>query len=228
MVDSFLGRWSQRKADAREGKPLTEPEVAPTPEAPPPSAVLAQPTAVPGVPTAMPVQNLAANADQPGPPPPLTLQDAQALNKDSDFKPFIDRGVDPTVRNTAMKKLFTDPHFNVMDGLDTYIDDYSQPDPLPLAMLRQMASAQFLKLVDAEPERAQAGGANAEPLPDPLPDPLPPLVSGPDATPLSLATPAATPSDPTPLTRQDHYANPDLRLQPDHAAGRPDLGSGAA
>jgi len=111
-----------------------------------------------------------------------------------------------------MKKLFTDPHFNVMDGLDTYIDDYSQPDPLPLAMLRQMASAQFLKLVDEEPESAKAGDPNANPLPNSLPPP----------------TPEATPSDPTPLTRQDHHANPDLRLQPDHAAGPPDLGSGAA
>ena len=31
-----------------------------------------------------------------------------------------------------MKKLFSDPHFNVMDGLDTYIDDYGKPDPIPL------------------------------------------------------------------------------------------------
>ena len=30
-----------------------------------------------------------------------------------------------------MKKLFSDPHFNVMDGLDTYIDDYGKPDPIP-------------------------------------------------------------------------------------------------
>jgi hypothetical protein len=33
------------------------------------------------------------------------------------------------VRNAALKKLFTDPHFNVMDGLDVYIDDYGKPDP---------------------------------------------------------------------------------------------------
>ena len=30
-----------------------------------------------------------------------------------------------------MKKLFADPHYNVMDGLDVYIDDYSKPDPIP-------------------------------------------------------------------------------------------------
>jgi hypothetical protein len=59
--------------------------------------------------------------------------------------------MDPAVRNAAMKKLFADPHFNVMDGMDTYIDDYSLPDPLSAATLRKMASAQFLKLFDEEP-----------------------------------------------------------------------------
>jgi hypothetical protein len=37
-----------------------------------------------------------------------------------------------------MKKLFSDPHFNVMDGLDSYIADYGKPDPIPLSMLRLM------------------------------------------------------------------------------------------
>ena len=37
-----------------------------------------------------------------------------------------------------------------MDGLDTYIDDYSKPDPMPAAMLRQMAQSKFLGLFDDE------------------------------------------------------------------------------
>ena len=86
--------------------------------------------------------------------------------QDSDFKPFIARGVDPAVRNAAMKKLFTDPHYNVMDRLDIYIDDYSQADPLPLSMLRKMASAQFLNLVDEEPESPTPAAAVAEPITD--------------------------------------------------------------
>jgi hypothetical protein len=61
------------------------------------------------------------------------------------------RGVTTDVRNAAVKKLFADPHFNVMDRLDIYIDDYSQPDPLPAAMLRQMVSARF-----PEPGRRRA------------------------------------------------------------------------
>ena len=51
-----------------------------------------------------------------------------------------------------MKKLFADPHYNVMDGLDTYIDDYSTPDPIPKAMLRQMVQARMLGLLDDELE----------------------------------------------------------------------------
>ena len=60
------------------------------------------------------------------------------------------QGVAPEVKNAAMKKLFADPHFNVMDRMDIYIDDYSQADPLPLAMLRQMNGAKFLNLFEDE------------------------------------------------------------------------------
>ena len=152
MADGFLGRWAQRKLDARQGKPLVEPEPAAKPA--PPATVA--PTAAP-VATVVQAAPPASDGAPPAPatpaaPPPPTLQEAQALGQDSDFKPFIAKGVDPAVRNAAMKKLFTDPHYNVMDRLDTYIDDYSQADPLPLSMLRQMASAQFLKLVDEEPD----------------------------------------------------------------------------
>lgn len=136
MAEGFLGRWSQRKVDARQGKPLVEPEVV----APPPhTAHLIEPTLVPA--------EQVAPDDKPEVPAP-SLQDVQALGRESDYTPFVARGVDPAVRNAAMKKLFTDPHYNVMDRLDTYIDDYSQPDPLPASMLRKMASAQFLKLLD--------------------------------------------------------------------------------
>ena len=51
-----------------------------------------------------------------------TLQDIPALTPESDFKPYLNQGVEPHVRNAAMKKLFTDPRYNVMDRLDTYID----------------------------------------------------------------------------------------------------------
>jgi len=54
--------------------------------------------------------------------------------------------VDPSVQQAALKKMFSDPHFNVMDGLDIYIDDYSKPDPIPLEMLKRMVQSDMLNI----------------------------------------------------------------------------------
>ena len=62
------------------------------------------------------------------------LPPVETLSIESDFSGFLHPQVDPNLRCAALKKLFSDPHFNVMDGLDTYIDDYSKP---MLAGLRQ-------------------------------------------------------------------------------------------
>ena len=137
MADGFLGRWSQRKQAVRDGQRLAEPVAKPPAELP---------AKAPSVPTL---------AQEPAPTTPAatplpTLDDVKALNADSSFAPFVSRDVAPEVRNAAMKKLFTDPHYNVMDGLDTYIDDYGKPDPLPEGMLRQMVQSQFLGLFDDE------------------------------------------------------------------------------
>ena len=76
--------------------------------------------------------------------PPLTLEEVGALTRDSDFRPFVARGVDENVRRAAMKRLFSDPHFNVMDGLDVYIDDYSKSVPIPTRILAMLNHAQSL------------------------------------------------------------------------------------
>jgi hypothetical protein len=65
--------------------------------------------------------------------PPLPSPDS--LTFESDFKAFMQAKVEEGVKRAALKKLFSDPRFNVMDGLDTYIDDYSKDDPIPAAML---------------------------------------------------------------------------------------------
>lgn len=76
--------------------------------------------------------------------PPPTLEDVASLTPDSDFSRFVARGVDENVRRTAMKKLFADPRFNVMDGLDVYIEDYHSYTPIPAAMLAVLQHARTL------------------------------------------------------------------------------------
>lgn len=63
-------------------------------------------------------------------PPPAPLPSIDALNFDADFTGFLRQEVEEAVRRVALKKLFHSGPFNAMDGLDTYIDDYSIPDPI--------------------------------------------------------------------------------------------------
>jgi hypothetical protein len=84
-----------------------------------------------------PPQRIAEPQEAPPELPPL-----EKLTFDSDFKGFFHPKVDEDVRRAALRKLFSDPHFNVMDGLDVYIDDYSKSDPIPAAMLASLKQAQ--------------------------------------------------------------------------------------
>ena len=150
--DNFFSRWSRRKVQAKTGDPLPpEPPAAPPAPAVVPVAATAVPRPAAGVPAgqAQPANPAPAVAEPATPPePPPTLDDAQRLTPQDDFSRFVARDVPPDVRNAAVKKLFADPHFNVMDGLDIYIDDYSKPSPLSKAQMAKMVGAQFLKLVD--------------------------------------------------------------------------------
>ncbi len=208
MADGFLGRWAQRKQAVREGKAVEPPAAPPTPT-PATAPVRSGETAAPVA---------AAPVVEPPPPPP-TLEDTRALTPQSDFQRFVAPDVDPAVKNAAMKKLFADPHFNVMDRLDIYIDDYSQPDPLPLSMLRQMASAQFLGLVEEEKKPAAEAAAVADNSAQPAASAAAETAApAPDA----VAAPAASEPPET-----EHHADPDLRLQQDHAAGPQGSGGSA-
>lgn len=65
----------------------------------------------------------------------LTSADTLALTTESDFTPFMASGVDESVKRLALKKLFADPHFNIMDRLDIYIDDYNTFVPMSAVMV---------------------------------------------------------------------------------------------
>ena len=190
MSDGFLSRWSKRKIDVKEGKPV-EPE--PLPEV-----------------VAAPAADLPAEPAEPPAPPPPTLEDVRALTAESDFKRFAAADVAPEVKNAAMKKLFSDPRYNIMDGMDVYTGDYSQPDPIPESMLRQLASAKFLGLFDEEEKEEAAAAARARDVAD---NP-------------AVQTVAQSPEAPLAVPEPPDHADPDLRLQQDHADPGKDPGRG--
>jgi hypothetical protein len=178
--EGFLRRWARRKSElrteVREGR-------ASAPESAPESALEAAPSSEPAIGSSAEAQAIAAYAaPQPAAPQPSaapeataeaaqplpTMEDVAALDKDSDFSAFLARGVDAAVRRGALKKLFADPHFNVMDKLDVYIDDYTKPSPMSEAMLASLEHAKsvFMKMVEDDPEAAPQTERQAQQPPE--------------------------------------------------------------
>lgn len=205
MADGFLSRWAKRKEAVRQGKDVPkEPEKVVVPEPPSP-----QPSPAGGRGSSETPASEGQAAQQQVAPP--TLEDVQSLTRESDFSRFVQPDVSPEVKNAAMKKLFSDPHFNVMDRLDTYIDDYSQPDPMPPEMLKSLASAKFLKLFEEKDEEEGKAPTGREGADDPGPE--------------SVAQSSSRPEQALPPA-EDH-ADPDLRLQQDDAPGPESPGAGS-
>jgi hypothetical protein len=87
-----------------------------------------------------PVAELPATVEEDERPLP-TLDDVARLTPESDYSAFVAKGVDKAVQRMALKKLFADPNFAVMDGLDIYIADYNKAAPLTDAMLATLKHA---------------------------------------------------------------------------------------
>jgi len=144
-----LRRWSQRKLEAAHAATEPAPSVAIVPAiVPPPPPADARATE------------------------PITTRDAAApvlppiesLTIDSDFTAFFEPKVDEALKRKALKQLFRDPRFNVMDGLHIYIDDYSQPDPISPEIVREMVQGRYI--FDPPKTRVNEQGAVEDVPPD--------------------------------------------------------------
>jgi Protein of unknown function (DUF3306) len=191
----FLSRWSQRKreqtSELRQEPGIAAPVAHADQQRPPtPLTPAAAPEPIHEMAPEMAPNRAPSMAPKPNAPAKLTLADVEQLTAQSDFSAFTAKSVDADVRNAAMKKLFHgEPQFNVMDGLDVYIDDYNTPDPLPKAIMRTMLQARALGLLDDELKDQD------KPEPD---------------APAHGAAPADTPAP---------HEDADLQLQPHDAAG---------
>lgn len=147
MSENFLSRWSKRKLEVRAQEKLAE-------EAP----------AIQGKASVSAVNVESENrahelvkADsqvQPVPDPELPLPteaDLLAVKQGGDIKAFMVDKVSTELKNKAFKALFSRPEFNVMDGLDIYIDDYNKFTPLSKEDIGKMTlSKQLLSRPDLE------------------------------------------------------------------------------
>jgi len=168
---NFLRRWSQRKLAAARQTTIEPPPVASAPATAGPGVAApaggaANPAATTG--TLPPPDVAVTDGTPPNEAPPLPP--VESLGFDSDFTRFLGPKVDETVKRQALRKLFNDPRFNVMDGLDVYIDDYSKFEPIPDDVVAKLKHARYI----FDPPRTRVNEAgHVEDVPDqPPPGPV--------------------------------------------------------
>jgi Protein of unknown function (DUF3306) len=90
--------------------------------------------------------------------PKPSLPPVDKLTPESDFTGFMHPKVEDALRRVALKKLFSDPHFNVADPFEAYSGDWTGGEPIPEEMLAALNQAKRL-LFD---EKKEADGDKKE------------------------------------------------------------------
>lgn len=129
--EGFLRRWSRRKGSqsrkenqesgAETQTALAEPAEEAALELPPEAPVRGRMiTSAPGETTTP------QNAEEPEEIDEADLQDVESLEADSDFTPFLKKGVSEQLQRRALRKLWlSDPVLANVDGLLDYGDDFT-------------------------------------------------------------------------------------------------------
>lgn len=89
-----------------------------------------------------------------------SLESIATQGLEADFSAFMQAGVEEGVRRAAVQQLFRQPIFNVMDGLDVYIEDFNVYEPLLAADLPGLAHAR--SMLFPEPDTTAVVAAEEE------------------------------------------------------------------
>ena len=89
--------------------------------------------------------------------PAPSLPPVDKLTPDSDFSGFMHPKVEDALRRVALKKLFSDPHFNVPDPYEPFSGDWIGGDPISEEMLASLNQAQTLLFSDKKKEEEKPG-----------------------------------------------------------------------
>jgi hypothetical protein len=75
----------------------------------------------------------------------IELPSMSCISLTEDFTPFMQANVPQALKQQALRALFKEPHFNVMDGLDIYIDDYTVFEPIAPEVMATLSSWKWLR-----------------------------------------------------------------------------------
>jgi hypothetical protein len=149
--EPFLSRWARLKQESRERPP----EAAP----PQPAPATTDPAGEQRVEAAD-----GALAEVPAQDPPVELPPLESLTEESDFGPFMQVGVDPDLRRQALRKMFRNAKYAVVDPLDPYRADFGAFTPLGdivTAEMRFHAERLLREQLEKAAEGVEAGDLEA-------------------------------------------------------------------
>jgi hypothetical protein len=69
------------------------------------------------------------------------LPPAEELTPESDFTGFMHPKVEDALRRVALKKLFSDPHFNTPDPFEPFSGDWTNAEPISEELMKTLNQA---------------------------------------------------------------------------------------
>jgi len=92
--------------------------------------------------------------------PAPALPPVEQLTPESDFAGFMHPKVEDALRRVALKKLFSDPHFNVPDPYEAYSGDWTGGEAISEEMLATLNQARTLLFDDQEKKEEKTAAEN--------------------------------------------------------------------
>ena len=83
------------------------------------------------------------------------LPPVDQLTPDSEFSGFMHPKVEDALRRVALKKLFSDPHFNIPDPYEAYSGDWTVGEPIPDEMLATLNQARTLLFSEKDKQKEE-------------------------------------------------------------------------
>ena len=101
-------------------------------------------------PAAKATETPAPGAEASPPVPPV-----ESLTPESDFTAFMGPKVKDELRRLALKKLFSDPHFNIPDPYEAYSGDWTVGEPISEELLATLNQARTVLFREPEKKAPQ-------------------------------------------------------------------------
>ncbi|HEX9435153.1 MAG TPA: DUF3306 domain-containing protein [Burkholderiales bacterium] len=86
--------------------------------------------------------------------PAPALPPVESLTPESEFSGFMHPKVKEELRRLALKKLFSDPHFNLPDPFEAYSGDWTGGEPISPELLATLNQARSVLFTEEEKKAA--------------------------------------------------------------------------